>query len=112
MYLVKKSQTNRLKTTNATTILEYLMEEDGVSGAVAKIHGNYPEKGFAVNEVCKELVYILRGSGQIVTESEQRAFETGDVIFINRRERFRWEGDFSMFMVTTPKFDPNQHKII
>ncbi len=88
------------------------MDEQTISGAVAEINGRYPKKGFAINEVCKELVYILSGNGSIITTSGETMFTQNDVIFIDKNEQFAWKGTFSMFMVTAPKFDPKQHKII
>ncbi len=88
------------------------MEEKNISGAVAEIHGRYPEKGFAVNETCKELVFIINGTGNIVTEKDNKSFVLGDTIFVDRGEKFYWQGDFTMFMATTPKFSPDQHKVV
>ena len=88
------------------------MDEIAISGAVAWINGRYPVKGYAVNEVSSELVYILSGKGKIVTKDNEEIFHEGDVIFIDTQELFAWEGDFTMFMTTAPKFDPKQHKIV
>ena len=112
MTIIKKSESNKVTPTSSTTIREYLMNEQAISGAVAEINGRYPEKGFAVNEVSKELVYILSGGGEIFSKSGKQSFVLGDVIFIDKHEQFAWKGNFSMFMVTTPKFDPKQHKIL
>lgn len=111
MTIIKHSQTNKLTPSSSTTIWEYLMDEPSISGAVSKINGHYPEKGFAVNKISKELVYILTGNGEIVTESDKTSFTPGDVIFIDKHELFAWQGNFSMFMVAAPKFDPKQHII-
>ena len=112
MHIIKKSLTNNLTPMPSTTIREYLMEEESISGAVSEINGRYPEKGFAVNELSKELVYITKGKGKIITKDKEKEFDQGDVIFIDRGEPFAWKGTFTMFMTTTPKFDPRQHKII
>ena len=111
MIIVKRSGKNIVIPTTTSIISEYLMDEPDISGAVAKINGRYPEKGFAVNEQSKELVYILSGNGIIFTQSNKQSFAPGDVVFINKNEQFAWQGTFSMFMVTTPKFDPEQHII-
>ncbi len=95
-----------------TRITEYPMSEKNISGAVAEIHGRYPETGFALNKKSKELVYIMEGNGKIITEKETAEFSKGDVIYIDKNEKFAWDGNFTMFMATTPAFDPKQHKII
>ena len=111
MQIVEKSETNKVNPTPGTTIHEYFIDEPSISGATTEINGRYPEVGFAVNEVSKELVYIISGNGHIITPSNETSFEQSDVIFINKNELFAWQGTFSMFMVTTPKFDPKQHII-
>lgn len=112
MLIIKKSLTNNLTPTSSTTIHEYVMDEQIVSGAVAKINGRYPKTGFAINEVSKELAYIIKGNGKIISKDGEKEFDQGDVIFIDREELFAWEGNFTMFMTTTPKFNPKQHKIV
>ncbi len=112
MLIIKKSLTNNLSPISSTTIHEYLMEEQIISGAVAEIIGRYPEKGYAVNEVSRELVYIIEGKGIIITKDQKKEFDQGDVIFIDRGESFAWEGKFTMLMATTPKFYAKQHILI
>lgn len=112
MQIVKKSETINVNPSPGTTIHEYFIDEPSISGATTEINGRYPERGFAVNEVSKELVYILSGKGAIVTKTGKSSFAPGAVIFIDKKEPFAWQGTFSMFMVTTPKFDPEQHKIL
>ncbi|HCM37975.1 MAG: hypothetical protein UV61_C0006G0103 [Candidatus Gottesmanbacteria bacterium GW2011_GWB1_43_11] len=112
MYLAKKATTNKLSPSASTTIREYLMPENSVSGAVAEIRGKYPEIGFAVNQICKELVYIISGAGKLVTKKKTVVFSRGDSLFIAKGEAFYWEGNFTMYMVTVPKFDPKQHIVL
>lgn len=88
------------------------MDNQDISGAVAEIHGRYPEKGFVRNEVFKELVYVLSGSGKIEVDGKEFQFSQGDVLLLLPGEKYYWEGKLKIFMVTAPKFDPKQHKII
>ncbi len=101
-----------LQPTQSTTIKEFSTDNPHLSGATANINGRYPENGFAQNEICKEMVYILSGNGKIITESGTGAFETGDGIYIDAKEKYYWEGNFTMFMATAPKFSADQHKIV
>ncbi len=111
MHIVRKSNIHTINTPS-TVISEYLMDEPDISGAVAEVNGRYPEQGLASNEISKELVYIINGRGKIITRDEEKEFNQGDVVFIDRGELFAWEGNFTMFMTTTPTFDSKQHKII
>jgi hypothetical protein len=110
MIIITKDQANTFAS-GTTTIDEYLMDVETVSGAVARITTRYPDRGFASNKISKEIVYITEGEGRMIQPDLTTAFTAGDVLFIDAGESFAWEGKFSMFIVTAPKFDPAQHKI-
>lgn len=112
MNIIPSSQTNKIQATPTTTIWEFAMEEKAISGAIAQINGRYPEKGFAVNKISKELAFIVSGQGHIVTPNQKKSSSFGDLIFLDKDESFAWEGNLTIFMVTTPKFDPRQHIIV
>ncbi len=113
MQVVKHTETNKVIAAPTTTIWEYSTPDKDLSGAIAQINGRYPEKGFAVNEVSKELVYVLEGTGSIVLK-KGRSFEVskGDVILLIPNEPYAWNGNLTLFMTNTPSFDPKQHKIV
>lgn len=114
MNIIPSSQTNKIQATPTTTIWEFMMKEKAISGAITQITDRYPEKGFAVNNLCKEIAFVVSGSGSIATPDQTRPIGVGDLIFIDKGESFAWEanGSLTLFMTTTPKFDPVQHKII
>jgi mannose-6-phosphate isomerase-like protein (cupin superfamily) len=112
MIVAKFNQTNKIKVDPATVISEYLINDKTLSSAIAEINGRYPKNGFAVNEISKELVYVLSGNGKIVTKNMEISFSVGDVILVNPQEQYYWKGNFKIFMVNSPKFDPKLHKII
>lgn len=112
MHIVKSDRSNKISASASTTIDEYLMDDGDISGAIAEIHGRYPEKGFVRNEVFKELVYVLSGTGKIEVDGKEFQFSEGDTLLILAGEKYYWEGNFRIFMATTPKFDPKNHKII
>ncbi|KKU87745.1 hypothetical protein A3A64_02210 [Candidatus Gottesmanbacteria bacterium RIFCSPLOWO2_01_FULL_48_11] len=111
MQVVKNKETNKVSPSATTTIWEYLADSQDISGAVAQVNGRYPEKGFAVNEISKELAFVVSGNGKIVSSSGETSLDLGDVILIQPNEPFAWEGNFTIFMATAPTFDPKQHKI-
>lgn len=111
MILVKQNQTNMVIASSATKIQEYLMDDEEVSGAVTEIRGRYPETGFAYNVKSKEMVYVLDGKGKIIQPEKETEINSGDILIIDRMEKFAWLGNLKLFLVTLPKFDPKQHKI-
>lgn len=112
MTIIQSSQTKKIQATPTTTIWEFIMEEKSISGAIAEIKDRYPEMGFVVNKVSKELAFVLSGSGYVITPTTKRPIGVGDLIFLDKEESFAWEGALTLFMANTPKFDPKQHIII
>ena len=112
MHIVPSSESRKIVASPTTTIWEFAMEDTSISGAVTEIKNRYPEKGYAVNEVSKELAFIVSGDGYIVTPNKKRPIRVGDLVFLDKCEQFAWEGALTRFMATTPKFDPKQHKIV
>lgn len=110
MKIVPSSQANKIQMSPAATVWEFTIEDKSVSGAIAQIKDRYPEKGFVVNEVSKELAFVIAGKGCIVSPIQKHPISVGDLIFLNNGESYVWEGALTLFMANTPKFDPGQHK--
>ena len=110
MILVTKDQTREFKNSDACIATEYTMGDKDINGAVVTVKGRYPEKGRVTNEVCKELAYIISGSGKIVVEGEEIMLNEEDLILLEPGERYYWEGDMKMFVPCTPAWFAEQHK--
>lgn len=107
---IPKADTLQINPSESCAVFEYLFDDKDINGSVIAISGRYPETGYALNKVCKELVYIVRGSGVLgLADGSQADFTEGDSLLINPNEKFYWEGDFESFMVCSPAFDPEQH---
>ena len=63
-------------------VWDYPVPDEQIGFARQKLNGRVPEKGFYVNKVCHELVYILQGSGTLILESKKIKFEPGDLLVI------------------------------
>lgn len=113
MTIIQSSRTKKILASPTTAIWEFVMEEKAISGAIAQINGRYPENGFAVNKVSKELAFVISGEGYIVTPTQKRPIHVGDLIFVDKGDLFAWEakGALTIFMANTPKFDPEQHQV-
>ena len=107
MIKVTKGNRHTIQSSVSTIIHEYQMDEPNISGSVAKIHGRYPETGFAVNEVSKEIVYITQGSGKLIQANSEIHFEESDVLFIDKNELFAWQGIFPCSWSLRPNSTPN-----
>lgn len=107
--IIKEALRATVTPTDNTTIYEYESQAKSISAGIAEIKGRYPKTGFVINQRIDELVYILAGQGELIMDSGSTAFAVGDVLIIERGEKYAWLGEMTLFMATTPKFDPSQH---
>ena len=112
MKLIKQNQANEINNSDTCRVLEYPFDEKDINGSVVGVNGRYPESGFVMNEVCKEIVYIISGSGSLTVNNTRVDFNEGDSLFVDAGENYFWEGSFTSYMACTPAFYPEQHKEI
>lgn len=112
MKIIRKSETESF--TNGPTCFGYGFPfgDKGVDIAVVTVNGRYPEEGYALNEISKEIAYVLKGNGKLVMRNAApQDVQVGDAAMILPGEEYYWEGDnLEMIMPCSPAFDPNQHK--
>ncbi len=112
MKFIRSNQTNKFKNSNSCLAIEYPMGDTDINGAVVKLNGRYPDKGRVVNLKCKELSYIVQGSGRVNIEDKDIFLKQGDLVLIEPNEKYYWEGKMTMFMPCTPAWYPEQHQVI
>jgi len=113
MKIVRKSQSKEFKNSETCIATEYPLNDKDINIAIVRILNDcYPQKGWAVNEICKEVVYITKGSAKLVTEKGSVELELGDVVFLEPNEKYYWQGDFEMVISCSPAWYPEQHKQI
>jgi len=110
MKIIHKNQTKIFKASDTCTAIEYPLGDKDINGAVIELNGRYPDKGRTVNLECKEMAYIIKGSGRLVVEDKEIRLEEGDLLLIEAGEKFFWEGNMQIFMPCTPAWNPEQHK--
>ncbi len=114
MRVIKKSETENFVNGPTCKGYGFPFGDKAIDIAVVTVNGRYPEEGWALNEVCKEVAYILSGSGTLtVANEESRELWLGDAVMIQPGERYYWKGEnLEMIMPCSPAFDPSQHKYI
>lgn len=114
MKIVKKDTAERIKNSDTSYLLEYsiLLNDKDIDFAINEIRGRYPEKGYCTNEECKEICYVLEGTGSINKQDEVIAFEKGDVILINKGDIYFWNGECKIIMICTPAWYKEQCKLL
>jgi mannose-6-phosphate isomerase-like protein (cupin superfamily) len=91
-------------------VYEYPMKNAEMNIGVAEITHRYPDEGYAMNQKCSEMGYILKGSGKLVTEKSVAVLASGDVVYIPHGEKFYWEGNMTVILPCTPAWHPQQHE--
>ncbi|MDD3029255.1 MAG: cupin domain-containing protein [Alphaproteobacteria bacterium] len=109
MECIKKERVRVVRLSDNVTVHEYDTVNKAINGGIAKIHGRYPSKGHAMNLECKELVCVLDGEGMFLCGEKKIRIAPGDVVLVDAKEKYVWQGELTLFMATTPAFDPSQH---
>ncbi len=110
MKIVRKNETKSFKNSEVCTAIEYPIDDKDINGAVIELSGRYPDKGRTMNEISKEMAYVIKGSGRVVVEGVETHLDEGDLVLIDPGEKFFWEGNMTLFMPCTPAWSPDQHK--
>jgi len=110
MKIIHKNQTKQFKNSDVCTATEYPFEDKDINGAVIELEGRYPDKGRVVNLKCKELAYVIKGSGKVWIEGKEVVLNEGDMVFIEPGEKYYWEGKMTVFVPCTPAWYPEQHE--
>jgi mannose-6-phosphate isomerase-like protein (cupin superfamily) len=110
MKLIKRDEAHRINNSETCQVVEYPFDEKDINGSVINVNGRYPESGFVMNEVCKEIIYIISGSGTLTVDDSTVDFDEGDSLYVDAGEKYFWQGNFTSYMACTPAFYPEQHK--
>src|SRR6266404_5351615 len=112
MNIAHKNQVVRHQNSSTCVASEYPLNDTDINGAVIQLTGRYPAQGRVKNTQCKELVYVIDGSGRIVVEGKEVVLCQGDVILILSGEKFYWDGTMTLFIACTPAWTLEQHKYV
>ena len=113
MQFIKKSNAVKGANSDKCKTLEYSFKDKDMDLGIATITGRYPENGFCVNTISKELIYVLDGNGKLYFENNCIEFEEGDSILINSNEKYYWDSTYCIVsMACTPAWNEEQHKLV
>lgn len=99
---------------NGYSGMDYPTIDKDINFAVIKISTRSPKNGYQVNIGCKELLYIINGSGilYLKKDTQEISFKQGDVIVIEKNECYAFDGNFEAAVSCTPAWTSDQHKYI
>ena len=112
MKIIKKDQTFRHKNSDSCISTEYPLDDKNIDISIVRIKGRYPDRNRVVNRKCKELVYIMKGSGEITIEEKTITLKKGDTILIEPEEKYYWKGNMTLVVSCSPAWYPEQHENI
>ena len=113
MELIKEEDSFKCSNSENCKNTEYSFNDKDLDLGLAEITGRYPKKGYCLNEISKELIYILEGSGILYFKNSKIKFKKGDSILINNNEKYYWECDYcKIAMFCAPAFKKEQYKIV
>ena len=92
MEIIRKNQTKKIKNSNNCLAIEYPLKNKKISGAIIKLNGRYPNEGRICNLKCLELFYVIDGSGFIEIEGKKNKISKSNLILIEPREKYFWNG--------------------
>lgn len=110
MKVIHKNQTNEFQNSEVCMAIEYPSGDTDINGSVIKLNGRYPTTGKVVNLKCKEMAYVISGSGKLVVEGKEVSLQEGDLAVIEPEEKYFWEGVLTMFVSCTPAWYLEQHQ--
>lgn len=111
--IISHDEIKKKKNSEVCLINEYNLEDKDIDISKATITGRYPNEGYALNEISKELIYIINGEGTINFENESKSFSRGDTILIDKNTKFYWDSEYcEATIICTPPFDINQYKLV
>ncbi len=114
MKIVKEENAEKFNYADTSSVLEYgiALNEKNMDFCTNKISGRYPMEGYCSNLEVEELCYILEGEGTIYKkDSEPIDFKKGDIIFINKKDIYYWNGNFKLAIVCSPAWSKEQCKL-
>lgn len=113
MKIVKRENAKIIKNSDTSWLLEYSIDlaDKDIDFAINHISGRYLESGFCTNQECKELVYVLDGFGTLNKNNCSISFSKGDVLLIDKKEIYFWEGKCQVIMICIPTWYREQCKL-
>lgn len=112
MKIIRLEETEKHNNSDKCEVLEYRFGDKDIDCGTAIISGRYPDSGYCMNEKCKELIYVLEGTGTLHKKNETIEFCRGDAILIDKGEAYYWDAHCTVLMPCTPAWYPEQHKLI
>jgi mannose-6-phosphate isomerase class I len=113
MEYIKNEDAPRFKNSTSCVATEYDFKgEKDFNIAGIELSGRYPEQGYALNTVSKELIYVKSGNGVLISGDQTVTLKSGDAALIQPNEKYYLEGTLELVISSAPAWHLEQHKNI
>lgn len=113
MKVIKNDDSLKGENSKKCKTSEYSFGDKDIDLGLATITGRYPDEGYCVNLISKELIYVMEGSGTLNFENEKVYISKGDAILIEPNEKYYWDCDYCVVSMTcNPSWTKEQHKCV
>ncbi len=110
--VIKKNNSRKIVNGSCCTAYEYSFDEKDINIAYIEINGRYPDEGLSLNQIVKEMIYVISGKGKIVIENKEYEIEEGDSVLILPNKRYFIDGSLKLLVSCAPSWDMSQYKIV
>jgi len=80
--------------------------------ASIKINGKYPKKGYSINDLSMETIYLLEGFFTIEADKKIFEIEPGDIFMVFPKVKYKIKGKGKAMVFISPAWEKNKNKII
>lgn len=113
MRVIKREDAEVFNNSPVCSVVEYSFGDSDLDLGLSTIEGRYPEKGFAINEKSKMIIYVVDGKGRLYVLDDMIYFEKGDTILINAGEKYYWDSEYCVIsIVSNPAWSALQYKVV
>ena len=81
MEIIKYDNALKGKNSDKCKTLEYSFNDKEIDLGIATINGRYPDKGYGVNLVSKELIYVIEGKGTLNFDGIEQIYKDNNLIY-------------------------------
>ncbi len=112
MKKIERGDAEEFQNGETCLVSEYPLGEETLDASVAKISGRYPDEGWVLNRVSKEIAFVVSGQGKLVHENGEETLGKGDVVLLEPGEKFYWDGTMEIFISCAPAWKYAQYEHI
>lgn len=108
--IVKKSEATQTTEHGISTFTAYEFSPKDFSLGISEVNGRYPQTGTDADMDVSQIWYVVSGSGKVEVNDNTFELSEGDMLHIDKGERFVIDGNLKLVVASAPVWTPEQHK--